>query len=94
MTSYQGGQLVPWKAGKSVFCGHWFMSYDLQRRFKVIQHFWDEKTPLEEKMKFIKAQRIRYLVVDPWTKEMGSVPKGLGANKRFDNSFGEIWEIP
>ena len=94
MTSYQGGQLIPWKSGKRVFLGHWFMSYSFQERSKAMFYFWDEETPLEEKKKFIRAQGIRYLVVDPWTKEMGSVPEGLKAIKRFDNPFGEIWEIP
>jgi hypothetical protein len=94
MTSYQGGLWVPWKAGKPVFLGHWFMSYDFQGRSKAMFRFWSDDTAIEEKRKFIRAQGIRYLVVDPWTKEMGAVPEELGAIKRYDNPFGEIWVIP
>jgi len=94
LASVSSGNLVPWKAGKPVYAGHMFLSYDLDSRRNAIRTFVAGETTISWKASFLKAERIRYVVEDPWTSRFGRVDPNLGLNLVFQSEFGAIWETP
>jgi len=89
LTSFQGGLLVPWKSGKAVFLGHWFLSYDYPKRADLVRTFFAGPDP-DWKRAFLDSQKIRYVVEDPHTRALGAADRSLGLSVVFENEFGRI----
>jgi len=84
--------LVPWKADKPVYFGHWFMSIDVRPRLDQLRRFMDRATSDDERRLFLDAERIGYLVEDATYNSGGSdITSTLGLQLAFQNDFGSIW---
>jgi hypothetical protein len=85
---------VPWKAGKPVHLGHWFLSYDGEGRARAEQRFWTPAAPLYFKRQFLEGARIRYAVLDARLAAAGArMDPGLGAREVFRNEAGTIYDL-
>jgi hypothetical protein len=92
LTSFQGGNLVPWRSGKSVFLGQWFMSYDYPDRQTKLSMFWGPKTSREDRLHLLRTQNIRYVVEDPHTG-IQTTSRDLPITWIYSNRFGRIGQV-
>jgi hypothetical protein len=85
------GVLVPWKAAKPVFYGHWYLSYGREARLAALRQLYQPSTPLEARRQFVDSQQIRYILEDPWTRgRLAGHAAALGFEEVYDNAFGRI----
>ncbi|MFH1809279.1 MAG: hypothetical protein ABIJ09_11080 [Pseudomonadota bacterium] len=86
--------LVPWKASKPVFDGHWFLSPHHERNLDDLRRFYQADTPVAWKVEFLARAHVRYLLEDPWST--GSIPSRIGpyaVREHFRNAFGRVLEL-
>jgi len=84
--------MVPWKAAKRVYYGHWYLSFGRKARLAALKRLYDPATPLAEKRDFVDAERIRYILEDPWTRgRLGETARALGFREVFANDFGRVF---
>ncbi len=93
MSSVWGGMLVPWRTGKAVFAGHWYLSYELPQRRAVIRALFSPKTPLDVKQKTLVEADIDYVLEDRWTLQEGVLHPALVAEIPFANGAGRVVRV-
>jgi hypothetical protein len=94
MSSEYVGALVPWKSGKHVFIGHYFISLDVRRRRDILARF--ATMPAEERRAHLEHHRIRYVVEDArWNLQGRLAELGLtDAHVVYrKNDVGVIWDL-
>lgn len=82
------GVLVPWRAGKPVFAGHWFLTTDWPARREALALFFASETPPAAKADFLTHQHIRYVLADRTT---GPPDARLGLQLLSENAFGALY---
>jgi hypothetical protein len=62
---WQGDQLwlAPEYPGK-LYCGHFFLTVDFDRKRSELTHFYQTTTPVEEQVAFLQKNNIRFMYVD------------------------------
>ncbi len=76
------GNLVPWRTGKPVFAGHWFMSTEWPKRLAVLESLGRPEVPLEVKRSLLAAANLRYALLTPsFTLDAGLIAERLAESK-------------
>lgn len=84
--------LVPWKAGKPVFVGHWFLSTRYMEKADLVRWFYSGTGTAEQLAGFLNAAGIRWVLYGPREKTYGPMPSLNGLSLRSDADGRQIWE--
>jgi len=86
------GMLVPWKAGKHVFVGQWFLSTRHAEKAELVRWFFSGKGTPEQLAGFLDAANVRWVLYGPRERESGLMPTINGLTLRTGNADRQIWE--
>ena len=86
------GMLVPWKAGKHVFVGQWFLSTRHAEKAELVRWFYSGKGTPEQLTGFLDAANVRWVLYGPREREYGPMPTIEGLTLRTGTADRQIWE--
>jgi len=86
------GMLVPWKAGKAVFVGQWFLSTRYMEKAELVRWFFSEGVPRDRLAGFLNTARIRWILYGPAERRLGSMPTIPGLVPVATLGDRQIWE--
>jgi len=71
LASYPLGSVVPARTPHRVYAGHLYLTVDLGEKLARLRRFFDAKTPDSARERFMREQRIRYLIHSPLEARAG-----------------------
>jgi hypothetical protein len=87
------GLLVPWKAGKPVFVGHWFLSTRYAEKADVVRWFLTGPFGPEPRAEVLRQARVRWVLRGPEHTRAGPPPEVPGLGTRWSGGGWEILEF-
>lgn len=87
------GLLVPWKAGKPVFVGHWFLSTRYQEKAFLVKWFHDGHALQDQRRSFLRHAGIRWILHGPREAAFGPVPDLEGLVQTWNSGDWSIFEF-
>ncbi len=87
------GLLVPWKAGKTVFVGHWFLSTRFAEKADLVRWFLGGSPGSEPRLEFLRNAHIRYVLRGPHREGPDPLVGVPGLVVRWSKSGWEIYEF-
>lgn len=85
-------QLVPWKSGKPVFVGQWFLSTRYQEKAGLVRWFFSDEPDPARVAGFLNNAGIRWIVYGPREMLLGKMPKADGLRLVRQAAGRQIWE--
>lgn len=86
------GMLVPWKSGKPVFVGQWFLSTRFMEKADLVRWFYSGAATPEQLAGFLNITGIRWVLYGPREKAAGTIPPLDGLTLKSEVSGRQIWE--
>lgn len=86
------GMLVPWKARKPVFVGHWFLSTRFYEKADLVRWFFAGPATPAQREGFLREAGIRYILYGPRERRLGPMPLVPGLVRRGGPEDHQVWE--
>ncbi|MBM4394388.1 MAG: hypothetical protein FJ087_01705 [Deltaproteobacteria bacterium] len=87
------GAIVPWKTGKPVFVGHWFLSTRFAEKADLVRFFFAGPATPPQRAGMLRAARIRYVLYGPRERRLGSMPQVPGLSRVGGPESHQVWEF-
>ncbi|HOA14030.1 MAG TPA: hypothetical protein PLB35_08780 [Myxococcota bacterium] len=85
-------QIVPWKAGKPVFVGQWFLSTRYQEKAALVRWFYSDEPDEARTAGFLNNAGIRWILYGPREMQLGKMPRADGLRLVRQIAGRQIWE--
>ncbi len=92
MSDYAPGLYLPWKARKTSFVSHWFLTIDYFKKGRLFLDFFGP-APLPEKEAILRDYHIRYILFSRFERPYGAVDPRLPVTKVFENPDAQVFEV-
>ena len=91
---WEGDQLwlAPEYPGK-LYCGHFFLTVDFDRKRNELTHFYQTTTPMDEQVTFLRKNNIRFIYVDA-NDNPQHIQQIPGIILLKSTSIGSLFEYP
>jgi hypothetical protein len=93
LSGYHAGSCIPWRAGKKVYVGHWFMTLDCDQKEQEVAAFFSPRTPPRFKRQLLSRSGARYIYYGLEEATFGSIDPRLPLRKRYEKGGISIYEV-
>jgi hypothetical protein len=87
------GMIVPWKTGKPVFAGQWFLSTRYNEKADLVKWFFSGGGKPEQIAGFLNSAGISYVMYGPREAAFGPMPQIEGLTRIYRQADREIWQF-
>ncbi len=94
ISSFLMGVYLPSETGSKVYAGHYDQTIDWERKRKEIRVFYSGRVPVKERLEFLRANGIEYVLLGTWEKLLGK-PEFPDEyfEKVFDNGDTAVFRV-
>ncbi len=94
ISSFLMGVYLPSETGSKVYAGHYDQTIDWERKRREIRAFYSARVSIKERLDFLKANKIEYVLLGTWEKLQGKPEfPAEDFEKVFDNGSAAVFRV-